>query len=69
MKPTIIVTSGDKDTTFNWQSDGWYMIHQRGTPQAEELFKKAKAAIGRGKDVPDAIRELKKAGFEVERTH
>lgn len=66
-KPLIIVTSKDSDDTFGWQSGGWNSMDIRDTPEAKRLFKKAKTAIGKAKDVADAVRLLKEAGFEIER--
>ena len=68
-KPTIIVTSSNDDDTFRWQSDGWYMEHQRNTESAKLLFAKARRAIKAGSDVPDTIKKLEQAGFRVERAN
>lgn len=66
-KPRIIVISDDTDDEFDWLSDGWYTRGQRGTEIADALFRKAKRAIGRGKNVVDTIAQLEKVGFEVTR--
>lgn len=66
-KPRIIVLSKDIDTTFAWESVGWYRTHVRGTNKAKALMVKAKAAIDAGTDVKDSIRRLQEAGFEIER--
>lgn len=64
-KPGISVLSGPDDTEFQWASRGWYRIKDRGKPEAEALFAKAKAAIAAGEDYDAVIENLKAAGFEV----
>ena len=68
-KPRIIVTSADTDDSFQWLSDGWNSIDEgtRGTPKAEALMAKAHKEIDAAKNVPDAIKRLRKAGFTVVR--
>lgn len=68
MKPGIIVTSKDTDDVFEWLSVDWNRMEVSHTPEAKELFRKAKKAIAEGKDVPDAIRLLEEAGFEITRS-
>lgn len=67
MKPRIFVVSPDTADTFEWLSDGWYQIKQRGTKKAEALKKRTDKCIKAGKDVPDVIKLLRKAGFTVVR--
>jgi hypothetical protein len=62
-KPRVIVLSTDDADTFDWLSDGW---NASDAPNPK-LFKKAQAAIRKGKDVKDACRLLEEAGFEVVR--
>lgn len=66
-KPGIIVTSADRDEEFTWESVGWYRESVRHTPRANQLMRRAIEAIGRAKDVPDAIKRLRAAGFSVVR--
>jgi hypothetical protein len=66
-KPRIIVLSADDDDVFDWLSDGWFMVEQRHTEKAQELMKRAKQAITEGVNVPDAIKKLEAAGFEIVR--
>lgn len=66
-KPGIIVQSADHEDTFRWLSDGWYEMKRRHRPEAQALMAKANAAIEAAADVPDAIRRLEEAGFEVTR--
>jgi hypothetical protein len=66
-KPGIIVLSADTDDKFNWLSDGWNELKRRYTPQARKLMATARSEIDKAKDVPDAIKRLRKAGFRVER--
>jgi hypothetical protein len=67
-KPRILVLSSDGETEFRWMSDGWNDEPRRGTPEAAELMAKAKECASSGKNVPDIVRLLKDAGFEVVRT-
>ena len=67
-KPSIIVTCDDDAETFGWMSDGWHQVHQMGTEKAQELFKKAEECIESGDDVPDVVRRLEEAGFDVRPT-
>ncbi len=63
-KPRIFVLSHDGDQDgFKWISDGWNSESSR----SPSLMRKARKAIESGKDVPDVVRLLKKAGFEVVR--
>lgn len=66
-RPRILVISDGDSDSFNWMSDGWYQLHQRGTASAEALMSRAHAAIREGKDVADTVRRLEEAGFEVVR--
>lgn len=66
-RPRIIVTSRDGDPEFTWLSDGWYQIKRIHTAAAQELMAQATEAIEAGSDVPDAIRRLEEAGFDVTR--
>lgn len=68
-KPLITVSSKDTDETFRWQSDGWFDMKSRmqNPKVANALFAKAEKAIEEGKDVPDTIKLLRKAGFVVRR--
>jgi len=66
-KPRIIVLSGDQDDTFKWESDGWNDTKHADTKRAKSLMKKAHKTIETSKNVPDAIRRLRKAGFTVTR--
>jgi hypothetical protein len=59
-KPVIIVLSDDDDGSFDWLSEGWYQIAQRGQPEAEALMRKADKAIAAGSDVKDVIRRLER---------
>ena len=68
-KPSIIVLSLDKDTSFRWMSDGWYMVDQHKDPEAKKLFRKAQKCVDDGKDVKDVIEKLKKAGFSITRNN
>jgi hypothetical protein len=67
MRPPIICLSEDDADIFDWMSDGWYQEHQRGTPEAEALFAKARDCIESGDNVLDVIARLERAGFEVVR--
>lgn len=67
-KPEIIVLSSDTDDAFKWLSNGWFTVKQQHTKRAQELMEKANRAIDEGKDVPDVIERLKKAGFEIRRS-
>ena len=67
MKPRIIVVSEDSDDTFQWVSDGWYSAQHHHSKKAHDLMQKAETAIKEGKDVPDSIRRLENAGFEIGR--
>ncbi len=60
MKPRIIRISNSEET-FDWISDGWNTVKSPNPT----LFKKAKKAIHAGKDIPDVVSRLEKAGFEV----
>lgn len=64
-KPQIIVISGPNEDAFRWLSNGWYTIQQTGTQEAEKLMAIANQAIEAGTDVPDTIKRLKEAGFEI----
>ena len=66
-KPKIIVLSLDDDKEFKWFSDGWYMIDQVCTERAQTLMAKARRAIEEGKNVPDVIKKLEEAGFDIQR--
>jgi hypothetical protein len=68
-KPLIIVLSKDSDTTFNWQSSGWYDMKSkmRNSKKAEALFKKAEREVIAGKNILECIARLKKAGFAIKR--
>ena len=66
-RPRIITWSTDESDTFEWASDGWFMIKDRLKPGARAMFDRARAAIGAAADVPEAIANLEVAGFEVER--
>jgi len=69
MKPLIVVTCSNDSDTLTWASDGWYQMHQHGTPEAEALMVKAHKAIGEATDVLDAVNRLRNAGFEVTRAN
>jgi len=66
-KPQIIVISKDTDDSFRWLSVGWCSVKlgTKGTPKAEALMAKAHQQIDAAKNVPDAIKRLRKAGFTV----
>jgi hypothetical protein len=69
-KPRIIVTSKDTDKVFGWMSDGWHAItapHTAFTVEGKRLMALADRCIKAATDVPDAIRRLEEAGFEVVR--
>lgn len=66
-KPEIIVLSKDNEDAFRWLSNGWFTVKRQHTTQAQKLMKKAERAIDEGKDVPDVIKRLEKAGFLVTR--
>lgn len=66
-KPTIVVLSDDTAETFDWLSDGWNTIKNRHTLPAQELYARATAIISTGKDVPDTIKRLEDAGFNIVR--
>ncbi len=68
MRPRIIVNSKDSDETFKWMSSGWHTVKNEHTDEAQDLMKKAQDAIAAGSDVPDTIRKLEEAGFEIVRT-
>ena len=67
-KPTILTAARDDDDTFGWMSGGWFEMAIRHTPKAQALMAKAKGCIEAGEDVPDVIRRLEEAGFEVIRS-
>lgn len=67
VRPGIVVLSADTDDQFEWMSDSWYQIKRRHTREAQRLMAKAKAAIEAADNVPDAIRRLEAAGFDVRR--
>mgnify|MGYP001560226604 FL=1 len=64
-RPGIIIKSKKGDDSFNFESDGWFEIKKRNTVKAQELMKKAQKAIDEAKDHDEAIKLLKKAGFNV----
>ena len=67
-KPVIIVLSKDDDQEgFKWLSGGWNEAKKSHTPEARELMARAHKCIEEGRDVPDVIARLKKAGFTIER--
>lgn len=68
-KPGIIVIVPDDAAEFRWLSVGWLQEGMSPTEQrkGQKLFTKAHLAIQAGKDVPDVIDRLKKAGFSVTR--
>jgi len=66
-KPRIIVQSKDDDETFCWASDGWHDVKSYGDPKSDALYRKAQAAVKAAKNVVDAIRLLREAGFTVVR--
>jgi hypothetical protein len=66
-KPKVIVLVDDNANTFEWMSDGWYNSAARGTQEAETLMSRARRCIEDGANVPDVIKRLRSAGFEIER--
>ena len=70
MKPRIIVLSKDSDECFNWLSDGWNSLTEgtHGTESANELMELATKTILEGEDIPDAVKRLEEAGFEIVRS-
>lgn len=66
-RPGIIVTCADDSDEFKWMSGGWYSMKRRGTAEAERLMNIARTCIEEGADVPDVIRRLTDAGFEITR--
>jgi len=66
-RPRIITWSTDEATTFEWVSDGWFMVRDRHKPGAKAMYDRARAAIGAADNVVEAIANLEEAGFEVER--
>lgn len=69
MRPKIIVISKDDESTFRFLSDGWHDIktQMRDRKKADALMAKCTKAIEAGKDVPDTIKRLEKAGFACRR--
>jgi hypothetical protein len=66
-KPGIIVLSRDDADSFDWLSDGWNEASMSHTDHAQGLVRKARKAIEAASDVPDAIKRLQAAGFDVRR--
>lgn len=64
-KPGIIVLSTDKDEVFNFMSDGWFDKRNSRTEKGQILMSMAMKCVELGLDVPDVIRLLQKAGFEI----
>ena len=64
--PKIIIISPLDADTCTYISDGWYESTIRHLPEAKAIKARADRAIKEAEDVPDAIRLLEDAGFEVE---
>lgn len=65
-KPGIIAHSHDGDDTFRWSSCGWATAKQRiQDPEARKRMHLVEEIVDKAKDVREACRMLKKAGFKI----